>query len=171
MIIKSNEFSRRAIITALTAMPVAGVGSRIAAVGPDPILAMIKEAKDARLRADEVGEVLDQLDERSAILTKFNDVERKAKHEELDEVECQLEDCLCVRDQAEEKVLKTKPRTQAGIAALLIFIAEHLVLYEYRYQADDILPALVNTAQAVAENGAPLVLSDRLMAAINDEDV
>jgi hypothetical protein len=119
--------SRRSVLTALAAVPVAGVPA-VAGVAnasePDPIFALIDAARLAKVSLSAAPGDLDEIEE-----DKLSELLRKA----------------------EGAVLKAKPRTLAGLAAQLIFAAD---FWAYDDPGNFLVPFLVNAARTI---DAPLV--------------
>ncbi|MGO9233816.1 MAG: hypothetical protein ACLP4V_06920 [Methylocella sp.] len=113
-------------------------------------------------------------DKHAAILAKFDEDKRaydaKLEASGLDAAEGRTRELYLARWNAEDAVLKRKPQTTAGAIALLMFAAEYL--------ADDIgvspctlAPVFVNTAQAIAGDGAAVKISRPLQEVLDGERI
>jgi hypothetical protein len=144
--------SRRSVLTALAAVPAAGVPALADVAGtsePDPVFALIDAAKQANARLHEELRYSGELDEQ-----RCANLELSAK----------------AAWEAEDAALAAKPRTLAGLAEQLIFAAEFLAeqtcLCEdgpWFDEATVILPLLMNAARMVDGSFASkIALSERL---------
>jgi hypothetical protein len=152
--------SRRSVLTALAAVPAAGVPAFAAIADtskPDPIFALIDAAKQANARLHDEGlRYSGELDE-----------QRRAN----------LELSAKAAREAEDAALAAKPRTLAGLAEQLIFAAEFLAeqtcLCEdgpWFDEATDILPLLVNAARMLdGELVSKIGLSEQLAERLSED--
>jgi hypothetical protein len=103
--------------------------------------------------------------DRAAMLAAFNQAKKeyddKYKEAGLDVLQKRVDRAWLAFDKAEESILKIKPTTPAGGAALVHFCAEYLAEYN---GAEKVSAALVNALAALA-NGAKVTISKKLASA------
>ncbi|WP_294540017.1 hypothetical protein [uncultured Rhodoblastus sp.] len=103
--------------------------------------------------------------DRAAIIAAFDQAKKeyddKYKESGLDVLQKRVDRAWCIFDKAEEAILKTKPTTPAGGAALVHFCAEYLAKYN---APEKVSAALVNALAALA-SGAEVTISAKLASA------
>jgi hypothetical protein len=178
--------SRCTVLTALAAVPVAGMPALADAADADelgPIFALIEAAKVAEAAHNEALHSLLYPAEKQAYAerAKHGDGPHKALEDIYPPLKAAREKLYAlstIQCDAEDAVIDAKSRTRAGLAAQLMFAAEFLAeqtnLGEEGPEFDDttvLLPLLVNAARMI---DSPLVskiaLSDRLAEILSYED-
>jgi hypothetical protein len=168
--------SRRSVLTALAAVPVASVpvlADAADAGEPDPIFALIDAARLA-LKAHEeaLDNCFDPAEAQAVALAKvrFGDklCDLEALYPPLKAAQEKIDALGTIQCDAEDAVLDAKPRTLSGLAAQLIFAAE---IWLYNDPADFLVPLLVNAARMI---DGPLVskigLSEYLAEHLSDDE-
>jgi hypothetical protein len=150
----TDSHSRRSVLTALAAVPVASVPA-LAGVGdasePDPIFALIDAARLALKAHEEALEnCFDPAEVQALALAeaKFGDkpCDLEALYPPLKAAREKVDPLGRIQYDAEDAVLGAKPRTLAGLAAQLVFAAH---FWEYDDPGNFLVPFLVNAARTI----------------------
>jgi hypothetical protein len=164
--------SRRAMMTALAALPIATVPilASAAAIEPDPIFALVAAAELAKAKAHEAIDIYSQMHEqaRAAVLAKFGDKPAQWDVEKemlgVDAAGQRADQLNNAQWGAEKAVLCCKPLTAAGAIALLLFTAELAAGCDL--DLDDVMPSFVNAARAIAGADASKINISKRLAGV-----
>jgi hypothetical protein len=168
--------SRRSVLTALAAVPVAGVPA-VADVADtsesDPIFALIDAVRLALKAHEEALEIQADIEEEAiaAAKAKYGGAPRPLDLEEdeyppLKEIREKNDPLSGIQCDAENAVLDAKPRTLAGLAGQLIIAAG--VWLHNEPDHDRLLSLLVNAARLVG--GSEIEIPEELAEFISDDE-